>query len=490
MATRNKIICMATLLSVWIAGLALSGCSKQELPDEPVVPSKPANALRFGVADMKINTRATYDDNNILKTSFENGDKIGCVIAQKLSKESFEYKVNTEWTYQDGYLILENELHPAAENSGSKDTKISHDKGEYIRRLRDKGGEYASADIRDLSLEKNDFDYAFFFYYPFIDDETIINDFSGIQASKRPDGLRVPFSQSFIPVSPDWDINAFYNNMDHIYVTGVMSKKVSKSAYQNKKTYYYPWNEFPCFASEWQDTKELSERSDFMCVKYIVDQKDDSKNINTETATYEVKLQFRKKMAAIVVNSEIPMANNDNGIFFQNDVTTVDGAQNMWYNGNGLNLYQSGGICLGKKIDIASGALSLYDIRIPLTKFYPDKPLYEWSGQISSVNYKVQEFSCMTDKKLYPYPNKDRTQFRLILPPQQNFDAKLHFRFGSKPNVEYVINLGEKLHELEENKLHIINLTPVGWDIIIRDWILDHKGVLVENEPRDDPRDE
>lgn len=484
---------MATLLSVWIAGLALSGCSEQELPDEPVVPSKPANALRFGVADMKISSRTAYDDDNLLKTSFENDDKIGCVIAQKTktgNTYSYEYKVNTEWTYQDGYLILENELHPTGVNSGNKDTKKSHEQGEYIRRLRDKSGEFASVHESYLSLEKSDIDYAFFFYYPYIDDETIINDFSGIQASKRPDGLCVPFSQSFIPVSPDWDINAFYTNMDHIYVTGVMSKEVSNSAYQNKKTYYYPWDEFPCFASEWQDTKKLSERSDFMWVDYTVDQKESGKNINTETATYEVKLQFRKKMAAIVVNSEIPMTQTDDGIFFQNDVTTVDGAKDKWYNGNGLNLYQSGGICLGKKINIASGVLSPYDIRIPLTKFYPDKPLYDWSGQISAVKYKVQEFSYMTDKKLYPYPNESRTQFRLILPPQENFDAKLHFRFDSKPNVEYVISLGEKLHELEENKLYIINLTPVGWDIIIRDWILDHKGVLIENEPRDDPRNE
>lgn len=477
MTVMNHIARCTTVLTL---GVFLFGCSDRIMPDEPYSPSTPVNSLRFGVAEMSVNTRSTQSSDDILRTTFDNGDKIGCVIAEKRSDESFDYKVNTEWTYQNGYLILEKEIQP---QQYAKDIVKSYSDGDYIRRLNSKE-EFASSDDRYLELMKSGMSYAFFFYYPYFDDAMIYNGFTGSQPPTGPQELVIPFSQILYPIVENYSQWNTYNNLHYVYTTRVLSKDYSSNMAYLEKTTRYPWNAFPCYASEWQNTNTLMSRSDFMWTRYIEDSKSAAtgapQDITSENATYEVKLTFHKKMAAIVVNSEEPLDDSVESVYFQNDIIwngngTYGGSNSDGY-ANGYGAYVSGGINQGVKIDIKDGKCSEYNVR---------KYLGTGTGGLGSLKYPIQEFASKTDKKLIPWHREgDLKQFRLILPPQKDFGAKLHFKFKGH-DKEYVINLGEKLHELEENKVYIINLRPVGWDIIIEDWIDDNQGILIENEPRD-----
>lgn len=461
--------------TVLTLGVFLFGCSDKDMPDEPYSPSKPVNSLCFGVAEMNINTRASQDPDDILGTTFDNGDKIGCVIAEKRSDGSFDYKVNTEWTYQNGYLILEKEIQP---KQSEKDVVKSYSDGDYIRRLNSEA-EFASLDERYLELTQSGMSYAFFFYYPYLDDTMIYNDFTSSQTPTAPHDLVIPFSQVLYPIGENYDQWNTYNNIHYVYTTGVLSQNYSNSIAYLDKTTRYPWNAFPCYVSEWQNTNSLMSRSDFMWTRYIEDSKS-AEDITQENATYEVELTFHKKMAAIVVNSEESLDDNVESIYFQNDIIwngngSYGGSDSDGY-ANGYGAYVSGGIRQGVKINIENGKCSDYNVR---------KYLGNGTGELGNLKYPIQELASKTDKKLIPWHREgDLKQFRLILPPQKDFGAKLHFRFKGH-DKEYVINLGEKLHELQENKVYIINLRPVGWDIIIEDWIDDNQGILIENEPRD-----
>ena len=82
---------------------------------------------------------------NGVHTSFVNNEEVGCVIAAK-NGDSYEFKSVVKWVYQDGVLLLQTE------------------NDQYVSRHTYK----AMADQGFVSLNE-DMDYAFFFYYPYVE---------------------------------------------------------------------------------------------------------------------------------------------------------------------------------------------------------------------------------------------------------------------------------------------------------------------------------
>lgn len=296
-----------------------------------------------------------------------------------------------------------------------------------------------------------------------------------------PGSVEIPFSKTMFPGFPQWSVYHSFENFQYIYPMAPPGEKQRIQDYnKNQQWERHSWRRFAAFVSESQMTKRQSELSDFMWTKYVVDYNDDSKPINKTTATYEVPLTFKKKFAAIQINSDMPLSD-----MYIQGLSAEYKDINEWYAVN--TKYEKGGLRQGKCIDLLTGLMTDYE------------PIYwdsGWDFKSHIGNYTgwfqnerdayglLPPISCVNDRKFNPYPNADKTSFWQILPPQEKFEANLHFKFKEN-GAEYVIDLGEKLHELEENKLYIINLTPVGWDIIINDWIDDKQGVLIENEPRE-----
>lgn len=87
-------------------------------------------------------TKVSYDN---FHTYFENGDIVGCVIAEKTA-EGFTYMSNTKWSFDNDVLMLQ-----------ADDT--------YIKKVADE----IKADEGYVELAGNLGAYSFFFYYPYVE---------------------------------------------------------------------------------------------------------------------------------------------------------------------------------------------------------------------------------------------------------------------------------------------------------------------------------
>lgn len=118
-------------------------CDKDK--DEPVAMPVQTGALQFNLLDKPL-SKVSYDD---VHTSFENNDLIGCVVAAK-SAEGYEFKSNTRWQYQDGVLILQEDTDDIRKwyDEADVETTTQMSAEGYVQLL-------------------GDYDYAFFFYYPY-----------------------------------------------------------------------------------------------------------------------------------------------------------------------------------------------------------------------------------------------------------------------------------------------------------------------------------
>ena len=93
-------------------------------------------------------TKVSYDG---FSTYFENGDNVGCVIAEKTGS-GYTFKSNTKWMFQ---------------NNGVDNVLMLQSDDAYIRKIADT--EKAGEGYVELSGELDA--YSFFFYYPYVDAE-------------------------------------------------------------------------------------------------------------------------------------------------------------------------------------------------------------------------------------------------------------------------------------------------------------------------------
>lgn len=118
-----------------------ASCIFDEYADE-----EEGDGLQF-VIRPSMGTKVLYDG---LHSAFENGEAIGCVIAEK-SGSSVTYRVNTKWVFDNNVLMLQDDV-PALIQRHSAPEK---------------------ADEGYVELMDGDMAYMFFFYYPYIDNAVL-----------------------------------------------------------------------------------------------------------------------------------------------------------------------------------------------------------------------------------------------------------------------------------------------------------------------------
>ena len=121
--------------------LALSCIMDKDFPMDEEWMGK--EAVRFTVLAEPV-SKLSYKG---VHTSFVDGESVGCVIAAK-NGEDYDFKVSTEWTYQDGTLVLKSE-------------------NDYV-------SQHAVADGY-VTLDNTEIEYAFFFYCPYSEGVTADN---------------------------------------------------------------------------------------------------------------------------------------------------------------------------------------------------------------------------------------------------------------------------------------------------------------------------
>lgn len=349
---------------------------------------KPA-AFRFSVND--VNTRLGY---YYEETAFDDGEAIGCVIAEKNDDGTYTFGCNTKWTYRadDGMLILD------SDNS-------------YIEKDTEKNDEayltFTSTSGKNLQ---------FFFYYPYVNNELLEEDFTDKTDYKS---LTYPNCAT--------SNNDIQNKKYSITLTGEVAENPSDATDAFAK---YGWTEYPCFVNHTQGdvngnySDKRLHNSDFLWAA--------SPEINASSAT-TYSLKFKKKTATVLVYSEAKLTN----IYFTKSENSL--------------------LIRGNKIDLSTGELSEYT-------------------DDGSLQYAHMYFN--DDEKIVPCYRGEYIQngeqlyyYRLVLPAQENCGFKMHAESEAFTDTNIEIDLSDRLTTLEEGFLYTIRISQNGKTTIeIKDW--------------------
>lgn len=470
----NIIICYrykwVGLFSALMLSLTLMSCIDEYPFCEPENPTGQQGGLRFAVKP-DMHTRVVH---NGLASRFDNGDKVGCVVAAKNADGSYTYKANTQWHYRDGVLVLDyvwgtmkvQVTEPwgwthEVETFGKYPESQTHDLNLLCRQAE------TDPESGYLTLLDENMNYAFFFYYPYYDDEVLSEDLvdSGEEWSKlSSSGKNVVFHKfpGFPVVIPNdglsyytkpnpasweqpyaldlYDAKSCTAYLFRNCLVGAVKDSYDAPDWSLDRNSYYGWADYPCFVNNTQQRRKQFSNSDFLWTRYVVSKH--GGDVTQQKETTPVDLVFERMHAAIELQSDVALP-----------------MQSVWFESDT-------GIVRGRSVDLRSGALSPYE---------------EHPDGIDWTNDPLQERGAVTTEKFWPLPmdaaytdiltvpeDVAYKNYRIILPAQTDFNCYLHFTLNGSP---YKIALHERLTRLEQNHLYIIRINKRGeCSLKINDW--------------------
>lgn len=430
---RNYILWSAA----WLMLFFLGACSDELAPAPQTEPE--TASLCFAVKGSQTRLGYHYET-----TTFNDGETVGCVIAEVNSDGTYTYLRNSVWKYRasDGMLIFQyywgnkktGDYSYQYDKITSSDIEYDN-KNKYIMRESTRDDSYLYSPYLANNQGKK---LKFCFYYPYIDGELQTAEYNKIITNnKKYTSLEYPNCATETTTLPNAIINYYYN-WSQITLTGEVVVETPKDIDYNAFA-KYGWRTYPCFVNHTQgavtgttyDDPRLH-KSDFLWVA--------SPEIST-TTQHTVNLTFLKKTATILVYSEVPL----NNIYFTpNDEHTL---------------------LRGKQIDLATGELSDYN--------------YNAGGSVQQKNMYFNP-----DEHIVPcYRGTDSEDgeqlhfYRLVLPAQADCRFKMHieadFNGDGSTQVAKEINLSDddKLTELKEGYMYSIRISKSGKTVIrINDW--------------------
>lgn len=415
----TKRIYMPVLLCAMLAAVCLSACSTDDAVPSP---GDGSSGLRFSVNGVQ--TRLGY---NFEHTTFDDGETIGCVIAE-VNGGTETFLCNSKWTYRanDGMLILQEDNDYVAKDQSDESLLTLVDEAKTLK---------------------------FCFYYPYVDGSLLQDDYKKVVESS--DGYKYKLleypncatAETTIPSS------AIDYNWNSITLVGEVSS-ADQQGY-NGDCNKYGWSAYPCFVNHTQgditaageNNDKRLQNSDFLWGA--------SPDINMNVKR-TVNLYFKKKTATILVYSE----------------TQLDDVYFAVGNGEGASLIR------GNYIDLATGTLGVYDD--------PD-PYYEPSVQKKAKYFNSDERIVPCYRGLNVSEGSNYYFYRIVLPAQTGCNFKMHIKIGD--TVDKDINLSEdnNLTELKEGYLYSIRISKDGRTVIrINDW-KDGEGGTLEELPTTEP---
>ena len=380
----------------------------QELPVTP--PTGQGQGLCFAVK--QADTKMSY---NNVRSDFEAGDTIGCVITVNDT-----YQANSAWHYNaaNGMLILDYIWGTKQDqwgNPGYTLTRVSHnDNTNNTLISRDNDPEGTTGFISLL----REGTYNFYFYYPYVASDLLREDVADANNSYKalayPNILTTNFTSST-------DVYT------QCYVTGEAMQNGQVGATWSQTFTTYTWTSYPCFANHTQANKAQINNSDFLWV---------SSTGITSASNQTVNLVFQKKMATIEVVSDTPLTD----VYFQ--------AQ------------EDESLRRGKKIDLSTGDMTDHETSDAWDATPGEREPYFAAGE-----------------QILPYNNSaDGTDYRLVLPAQDAFLCNLHFTLNG---TAHTIDLSANIGSLAEGTLYIIHINRRGETTLeIVDWENEHYEIL------------
>lgn len=433
--------------------LALAGCNDQEW-EEMNAPKDKTAAFSFSVQD--IQTRVNYDFEH---SFFDEGDLVGCVIAEVNADGTYTYLRNSAWEYQNGMLVFQyywgwkmgtnqwggqevmySKIYPNdTEYQGQNDQTIVNDK--VIAPDTNKGKEYLTSPYLTANPDK---ELKFFFYYPYVDNELLAENYASIISSSESEKYKLiayPNCATTTTTLPSTSTDGGWNS---ITLTGEVHTEDQNTWGQLNK---YGWQAYPCFVNHTQGDVNAAgqandrrlQNSDFLWVA--------SPNINTDSQS-RISLLFKKKTATILVYSETKL----DDIYFM-----ANGEQTL---------------IRGKQINLTTGDLNNYTYSTNWSNFPQQANMYFKADERIIPRYRGQDIAEGSNYYFY----------RLVLPAQEECSFKMHFEIAEGDiNQDIDLSADDHLSALKEGYLYSIRISKDGKTVIrINDWIDDGSSDLEE----------
>lgn len=444
---RNYILWSAA----WLMLFFLGACSDELAPAPQTGPE--TASLCFAVKGSQ--TRLGYDYET---TTFDDGETVGCVIAEVDEDNNYTYLHNSVWKYRasDGMLIFqyywENGYKIESDGVVGTDGIIMYEKDHRTGSTDEIDVSYLYSPYLAANPDKK---LKFCFYYPYIYGDLLEDDVERVMNLYNSDNTIQFYQELYYPniatnvgltFKNQWggDVVLENSNISTYLTTQLLVGTVIDDA-NNANNYYsipgnkYGWREYPCFVNHTQGAVNGNmndprlHKSDFLWVA--------SPEISA-TTQHTVNLTFLKKTATILVYSEVKL----NDIYF-----TPNGEQTL---------------LRGKQIDLATGELTDYTYSSAWDASVQQKNMYFNSDEHIVPCYRGTDTEDGSTEELHFY--------RLVLPAQADCRFKMHIDFTDN-NTQVVrdINLSDddKLTELKEGYMYSIRISKSGKTVIrINDW--------------------
>lgn len=159
-----------------------------------------------------LTTKVVYDG---VHSAFENGEAIGCVIAEKTSGGPV-FRANTKWVFKNNVLMLQGDVSSIIQRHSTEE----------------------KAEDGYVELLDGDMSYLFYFYYPYIDNSTLDASYPNASGNYL---VQTPSSSNWksfpLFVNLDQSSKETINNSDFLWVGYVSDMKTSADIRKSNATY-------------------------------------------------------------------------------------------------------------------------------------------------------------------------------------------------------------------------------------------------------------
>ena len=437
--------------------LALAGCNGQEW-ENMGEPGNETATFSFSVQD--IQTRVNYDFEH---SSFDGGDLVGCVIAEVNADGTYTYLRNSAWEYQNGMLVFQyywgwkmgTNQYGGQEVMYSKiypnDTEYQDQNGQTVVPNKiiapdtGKGEEYLTSPYLTANPGK---ELKFFFYYPYVDNELLTQNYTSIISSAESDKYKLIAYPNCATATTSIPITDDSKDWNGITLTGEVAASEENHQYTAAGLFHrYGWQAYPCFVNHTQGDVNAAgqtndqrlQNSDFLWTA--------SPKINVKSQS-RISLLFKKKTATILVYSE----------------TKLD---DIYFKANGEQT-----LIRGKQINLTTGDLNNYTYSTDWNNFPQQANMYFKADEHIIPRYRGQDIAEGSNYYFY----------RLVLPAQEECSFKMHFEIA-EGDIKQDIDLSadDHLSALKEGYLYSIRISKDGKTVIrINDWKDDGSSDLEE----------
>lgn len=457
-----KINILATLLSV-AALVLLPACSDSELAGE-----KPADgrggAVSFRLATAELTPAARSLAYDRLETTVEQGTLIGCVIAYVNPDGTYQYAANSAWTYYPDGLML-TRLYDADNNPVDVDDPEQNNILRHTETLT-----YSKYDLELLPGK----DYAFFFYCPYTDEETIkeqYDKFMYLKDNWQPTvflgNLRFPNTGDF--ASYDWEKYVmWYVQNDHsadlfneCAFGGIIAAEAkptpASGSGEFRRASWLKYHVMPMIDFRTDDSDDLGKlnASDFM---YAAVTKWDDEPINKENTHSIIPVTLKKQMATI----ELAFVENPTEIYLKPKANPS--------NGTYMPYWRDFNLATGRFVgDYSSEATrKQFENTDPTLKNLLDK------AYAYKENQKVYPKYLGTSHEWVGSGETDFYLYRLIMAPQDALYCDIVMTIAGKQLTLSDLQKNPKLASLKGGTYYKIRFSKTGddagWHLDIEDW--------------------